>query len=161
MEGSRDGLGGSQRTAVPEPPALLVKEMGANPQGLTQPPCSLVAAATSSKGTVGAWRKDGGEEDSTAPGRSCLCNSASRRPGQSVISESTLCSWGRACECVTHQEVKTKVLVTQDTFTGQPSGAGVFTTAQAVTLWLYITQSASAADRICFLRQNPATVLSP
>lgn len=66
-EGSRAGLGASQRTAVPEPPALsLIKEMGANPRGLTQPACSQVAAAASSKGTVRAWRKDRGEEDSTA-----------------------------------------------------------------------------------------------
>ena len=37
----------------------------------------------------------------------------------------------------------------------------VFTASQAATLWLCNTQSASAADRICFLRQNPATVLCP
>lgn len=68
-EGSRAGLGASQRTAVPEPLALSLIEMGANPRGLTQPACSQVAAATSSKGTVRAWRKDRGEEDSTATGR--------------------------------------------------------------------------------------------
>ena len=54
-----------------------------------------------------------------------------------------------------------KVLVMQDTVRGEPAGAGVFTTAHPVTLLLCDTQSASAADRICLLRQNPATVLCP
>lgn len=95
------------------------------------------------------------------PGGACLCNSASQRPLQSVITEVKLGSWGCACGCVNHQKVRMKVLVMQDTIRGEPAGAGVFTTAHAVTLLLCNTQSASAADRIWFLRQNPATVLCP
>lgn len=67
---------------------------------------------------------------------------------------------GCACACVKRQKAGRKCWLPR-----APSHVSVrcrsLHSAQAVTLLLYNSQSASAADRICSLRQNPATVLCP
>lgn len=99
------------------------------------------------------------ERTAQPPAGTCLWSSASGRPVQSVTSEVKPCSW--VCfACVKRQKAGRKCWLPR-----APSQVSLrcrsLHSAQAVTLLLYNAQSASAADRICSLRQNPATVLCP